>query len=285
MKKIFFSLLAAAIVMIYTGCSRDSGTGRLVVNVTDAPFPVEFVKSATVTISKAEIRRVGDDISDGNPFMLLWEGSKTFDLLQLRNGVVDELLNLEIPVGEYDLIRLYVDEAALTLKESGGTFTVKIPSGQQTGIKLFIKPGLVVAGGLTSELLLDFDLSNSFLMQGNMDTPAGIKGFHFKPVIRAVNKSESGTLQGTVTEVTQSGTVAVGGVSIEVRQDVTVITSALTDADATNVIPDGFYAISGLSSGKYTVVAVKPGYKTTTTENVEIVAGNKTKLDLTLVKE
>jgi hypothetical protein len=160
-----------------------------------------------------------------------------------------------------------------------------VPGGQQTGIKIFISPGLIVQGGLTSELLLDFDLSNSFLMQGNMESPAGIKGFHFKPVIRAVNISTAGMLQGTVTEVTQSGTVAVGGVSIDVMKDGEVVTSALTDADATNVIPDGFYAISGLSSGTYTVVAKMSGYKTSTTENVEIVAGNKTIKDLVLEKE
>ena len=168
--------------------------------------------------------------------------------------------------------------------KDGETFSVKVPSGQQTGIKLFINPGLVVQGGLTSELLLDFDLSNSFVLQGNMDTPAGIKGFHFKPVIRAVNKSTAGTLMGTVTEVTQSGTVAVGGVNIDVRKDGVSVSSAITDADAANTVPDGFYAVPGLPSGTYTIVATKDGYQTVTTENVEIVAGNRTKLDLTFVK-
>ena len=85
--------------------------------------------------------------------------------------------------------------------------------------------------------------------------------------------------------MTQTGAVAVGGVSIDVMKDGVLVTSALTDADAINVIPDGFYAISGLPSGKYTIVAEKTGYKTSTTENVEIVAGSMYKLDLVLVKE
>jgi hypothetical protein len=284
MKKIFLGLMAAAIVIISTCCSKESGNGRLVVNITDAPFPVEFVESANVTITKVEIRKAGDGICDSTPFSVIWSGSEVFNLLELRNGIVEELLDLEIPAGEYDLIRLYVEEASLKVKD-GETFSVRVPGGQQTGIKLFISPGLFVKDGLTSELLLDFDLSESFRMQGNMDSPAGIKGFIFKPVIRAVNKSTAGTLQGTVTEVTQSGTVPVGDVKIDVRKDGVTVTSAISDSDAANSIDDGFYAISGLPSGKYTVVAEKSGYKTSTTENVEIVAGSMYKLDLVLVKE
>ena len=111
MKKIFLSFLAATIMMFFTGCSKESGNGRLVVNITDAPFPVEFIESAEVTITKVEIRKAGDGIPDGTPFSVIWEGSEVFNLLELRNGIVDELLDLEIPAGEYDLIRLYVDEA------------------------------------------------------------------------------------------------------------------------------------------------------------------------------
>jgi hypothetical protein len=92
--------------MIFAGCNKDSGNGRLVVKITDAPFPVEFVESATVTITKVEIRKVGDGIPDENPFTVLWDGSEIFNLLDLRNGVVEELINLEIPAGEYKLMRL-----------------------------------------------------------------------------------------------------------------------------------------------------------------------------------
>jgi hypothetical protein len=280
MKKIFAGILAAAFVMIFTGCSKDNGYGRLVINMTDAPFPIDLVESATVTITKVEIRKAGDGISDGTPFMTLWENSeepKEFSLLELQNGVVAELLDLEIPAGEYNQIRLYVDEAGLELKEDGGNFTVKVPSGQQTGIKIFIEPGLIVEGGLTSELLLDFDLSNSFLMQGNTDTPAGIKGFHFKPVIRAVNNSTAGVLEGTVIEkVSESETVNIEGALITVKQGDEDITTALTDAD-------GNYSIV-LTSGTYSVKVSKDGYDAVTTDDVIIVAGNKTAVDLTLQK-
>ncbi len=89
MKRLFFTLFAATLVLIFTGCSKtiDNGNGRLVIKVTDAPFPVNLIESATVTITKVEIRKAGDGISDGNPFSVIWEGSREFNLLDLRNGV------------------------------------------------------------------------------------------------------------------------------------------------------------------------------------------------------
>ncbi len=272
MKKLFFTFLAATLVLIFNGCNKtnDDGNGRLVVKVTDAPFPVNFIESATVTIIKVEIRKAGDGISDGNPFTVLWEGSETFNLLELRNGVVEELLDLEIPAGEYNLIRLYVDEASLKVKD-GDNFNLKVPSGHQTGIKIFIRPGLVVEGGLTTELLLDFDLAGSFVMRGNIDSPAGIKGFIFKPVIRAVNNSTAGRLEGKVTD---KNNAKIKAASIIVKQD-TVVASAIADTM-------GYYAIIGLPSGTYSVMAAKENFDTVKVDGVKIVGGNRTILDFIL---
>ena len=271
MKRIFLTFLTAAFILVFAGCDKtNEGNGRLVVNITDAPFPVDLIESAEVTITKVEIREAGDCNCDESPFHVLWEGSETFNLLDLRNGVVAELLNLQIEAGEYDLLRLYVDEASLKVKD-GETYTVKVPSGSQTGIKIFINPGLVIEGGLTTELILDFDLSNSFVMQGNMNSPAGIKGFHFKPVIRAVNNSVAGRLEGKVTD--KSG-VKVKEASIIVKQD-TVVATAVADTM-------GYYAILGLPSGVYSVIAAKENYDTLKVEDVIITSGNRKVLDLEL---
>jgi hypothetical protein len=274
MKKVFFAFMAATFVMIFTGCSKESANGHLIVKITDAPFPINLIESATVTITKVEFRKAGDCVSDGSPFSVLWEGSKTFNLLELRNGVVEQLLDLEIPAGEYNLIRLYVDEAGLKVK-NGENYRVKVPSGQQTGIKIFINPGLIVEGGLAAELLLDFDLSNSFVMQGNMDSPAGIKGFIFKPVIRVVNNSTAGRIAGLVTD---KDNAVISEVSVIVKQGDTEIASAITDAS-------GIYAVIGLPSGTYSAVASKDNYETVTVDDVKVFAGNKTVLNFVLPKK
>jgi hypothetical protein len=272
MKKLFFTLFAATLILFFTGCSKtgDNGNGRLVIKITDAPFPVSYIESATVTVTKVEIRKAGDCVSDGNQFSVIWEGSSEFNLLELRNGLVEKLPDLAIPAGEYDLIRLYIDEASLKVKD-GDSFNVKVPSGQQTGIKIFIRPGLVIDGGLTSELILDFDLSRSFVMRGNMDSPAGIKGFIFKPVIRAVNNSTAGRLEGKVTDKTN---VKIKEASIIVKQD-TVVATAIADTM-------GYYAIIGLPSGTYSVLAAKENYDTVKVDAVNIVEGNRTILDFIL---
>ncbi len=272
MNKSIFAILAAVVVMLFAGCTKtNNGFGRLVVNVTDAPFPIDDIESATVTISKVELRKAGDGISDGSPFVIVSEEPVTFDLIDLRNGVVDKLTDLEIEEGEYNLVRLYVDEASLKVKD-GETYNVKVPSGEQTGIKIFIRPSLIVEGGLTSELLLDFDLSRSFIMRGHMNNPRGINGFIFKPVVRAVNNTTAGRIEGFVKD--EAGE-AIENASVTVGQGEDEISTAFTDET-------GFYSVIGLPAGEYSVSASKEGYETVTFDEVTVTGGNKKVVDFTL---
>jgi hypothetical protein len=273
MKKIFVSLIIIAAVVSFTACNKSSdnnGAGQLVVKVTDGPFPADMVESATVTITKVEARRAGDGIPDGNPFIVLMEDTVTFDLLDLRNGITAEMLDIEVPAGSYDLVRLYVEEAGLKIKD-GDSFDVKVPSGQQTGIKIFIEPAITVTGGLSAELLLDFDLSRSFVVRGNFDSPHGINGFIFKPVIRAVNNSDAGRIMGMVTDTSK---VKIANAKVWVEQD-TVVATSLTDTL-------GHYGIIGLPAGKYSVFATKENYDTVAFTDVNIAAGNITVKDFML---
>lgn len=276
-RKSLISVLAAALIVFFSGCGKENdtntGTGRLVVKLTDAPFPFSSIESATVTITKVEVRKAGDCIKDSCQFIVVSDDTLTFNLLELRNGLVEELPGIDIPRGEYDMIRLYVDQAGLKVKD-GDNFSVKVPSGRQTGIKVFINPGLVVEGGLTSELLLDFDLSQSFVLRGNPDRPSGIKGFIFKPVIRAVNNSIAGTLTGLVTDTLN---VKIKEASIWVKQD-TIVASTVADTL-------GHYAIIGIPAGTYSVYATKENYDTIKVEGVKITGGNRTMQNFVLTQE
>ena len=117
---------------------QHGGPGRLSVKITDDPFNINIVESATVTITKIEIRKAG--ANEGDPFIELLRDPVTIDLFQLRNGITEELVDLEVPQGDYDLVRLYVDDANLKIKEIAEPFSMKVPSGEQTGIKVFIEP-------------------------------------------------------------------------------------------------------------------------------------------------
>jgi hypothetical protein len=272
MKKIIFTIFAAVIIL--SGCNKtdgpgSNGSGKLVVKITDDPFNINYVESATITINKIEIRKAGQN--EAASFIVLSQDSLTFDLLKLRNGVTKELLNLDIPYGNYDLIRLYVSEASLKIKDRALAYKVKVPSGSQTGIKISIGPVINVEGGLTSELLLDFDLSKSFVMRGNMTHSAGVNGFIFKPCIRATNNTTAGRIEGMVKDIAM---VKIVNAKVWVVKD-TIMATTFTDTL-------GRYAFIGIPAGTYSIFANKENYDTTGYNSINVILGNKTVQDFIL---
>lgn len=271
MKKagLIMSGILAVLFLWTSGCQdmENDQTGRIVVKITDAPFPINLIDEASVTITKVEIRSVGDTAD--NPFLTLFKDTLEFNLLELRNGITAELLDTEIPSGEYDLIRIYVEEASIAVKDHD-VYSVKVPSGKSTGIKIFVQPFLRIAGGLT-EVLLDFNLDRSFVLKGNMNSPAGIKGFNFKPVIRAVNSATTGTVEGVVMDV---DSVFLQDAAVWIEKD-TIVTTSYTDGE-------GYYAMTGIPAGIYSLSALKEGFDTLTFEGVEIMEGNLTTLNFIL---
>ena len=275
MKKLFFALLTVAVIM--SGCNKSEkasttgGPGRLSVKITDDPFNISSVESATVTISKIEIRKAG--ASEGDPFIELPIESVTIDLFELRNGITEELVDLEVPQGDYDLVRLYVDEANLKIKNINDPFNMKVPSGEQTGIKVFINPVIHVEGGISAELLLDFDLSKSFVMRGHM----AHNGFIFKPCIRATNNSTAGRIEGFVTD-NSPDKVGIENATVSLQKDAEELATALTDAS-------GHYVFIGIPAGTYLMSATKENFDVANVEGIVVVPGNKVIQDFVLTKK
>jgi hypothetical protein len=282
MKKaeLLFGIFGAVAIVFLAGCTDmdnyndqqrqlDSDQlGHLLIKLTDAPFPFQMIEAATVNIVKVEIRKVCDCDEDEYPFieLPLPDDSNGFNLLELTNGVTADLVDMGIEPGNYDLIRLYVDEAKLKVKD-GDEYKVKVPSGQQTGIKIFMDPALKVVSELTTEVVLDFNLEKSFVLKGNANTPAGIKGFNFKPVVKAINNTIEGTLAGEAFDADNDALLP--GVSVWIEQDESLIASA-----STNEL--GYYAIPGITAGFYDAIAALDGFYNDTVEGVEIVEGNLT---------
>ena len=268
MKKLLFVILSAALLM--SGCNKTEtgGPGRLSVRITDDPLNISSVKSAEVTISKIEIRKAG--ANEGDPFLELPINPVPIDIFKLRNGITEELVNLVVPQGDYDLVRLFVDEANLTLKDPDKTFNLKVPSGEQTGIKVFINPVIHVEGGISAELLLDFDLSKSFVMRGHNAQ----NGFIFKPVIRATNSSTEGRIEGVVTDNSQDE-VGIKDATVSLQKDAEDPVTTLTDES-------GHYVFVGVLAGTYSMSATKDNYVAASAESVVVIPGNKTTQDFVL---
>lgn len=283
-------MFLAGILVLATSCTQvnDSGIGggkgTLSVKLTDAPFPVSLVDQALVTIDKIEIRSktttattttttaTTTDAGDETKFTVLYEGDgKVFDLLDLQNGITAELLSMDLPAGSYDLIRMHIVSSKVNLKD-GTSFDMKIPSGTSSGLKIKITPDLVIESGVESEVLLDFDVSKSFITQGNMKSPHGIKGFLFKPVLRAVCQKYSGVIAGKVSE---NATTPIAEAHVQILRADTVYSSALTDGT-------GAYALVGLPSGTYMMICEKDGYNAVQIDQVIVKARETTIVDVTM---
>lgn len=278
MKFIRFYVLAMLGILLFLtfgACNKDNNDaefGRMSVKLTDAPFPTDLVAEANVTIFKVDARDKSEDV-EGSPFRVLMEEDIRVNLLELTNGVTETLAEAEVPVGSYDLVRVYVKDAEIIMKD-GTVYPLAIPSGAQTGIKVFVDPEIQVEGGLTAELLLDFDVSRSFVPKGGSENP---NGFNFKPVIKASNLSFAGRLEGLVTDAADE-TMVLEGAEVAVYAADTLNTTTFTDET-------GRYAVLGLLAGDYQVEVSLDGYMTSEAAPVEITAANRTVYDVALEVE
>jgi hypothetical protein len=256
------------------GCGGSGGGGRLNIQITDAPFPFDLVSTADVTIDRIEVH-VSDSPSQASGWMTLSETPQTFNLLDLQGGVTATLLNASLPAGTYGQIRLHVASATVTLTDDR-QFDLNVPSGDPSGIKINPSPQIVVEGGLTTDLILDFDVGQSFVPtpSGNPNSAAEIQGFNFKPVIRVVNSSTVGSIAGTVYddngtpgETGDDGTLT--GATVSALVGGSVIASTATGLD-------GSYVLSGLPAGTYDVTAEMTGFSSGTNTGIQVTVANRT---------
>ena len=284
--KLLSSFIILAL-LFFSGCSEDLSTegnmGRLTVQLTDAPFPYDLISEANVTIFKVDARYKGDTMEgdennkeEGNSFVVLMEEERDFNLLNLTNGITETLVDIDVPAGSYDLIRIYVKGVNVVLKDES-KYDLKVPSGEQTGIKVFIKPSIVVSGELSSDLLLDFDVGRSFIPKGNIKSISGINGFNFKPVIKACNISFAGSVSGMVSTMIDGEIIGLEDATVSVFETGTTVDPIMAPTDE-----NGNYTVMGLNAVSYDVMVELDGYKTQT-EEITIVAGNTIIQDFDLV--
>jgi len=191
-----FVLAATTSCDTATSSSEDAAFVRVL--LTDAP--VDYLDEAWIWISRIYLIRGEEDPEEGPPFVDLFndpENPLEYDLLTLRDGVTADLTGeVEVPEGQYKQLRMIVARAEVTLHPdfefrdgSGRTKELFVPSGAQTGIKVMLAEPITTEGGTINVILVDFDVNENFVIQGNPHTPAGILGVLFTPVLRELARN------------------------------------------------------------------------------------------------
>jgi hypothetical protein len=205
-KKFAACLLVASMAVGACGGSDTApkGTGTLVVQLTDAPFPTDSVKSVDIFVVRVDGRTADvDDASadqhvateaeaEGDGWKTLATPNASIDLLALQNGVVSTVGETKIAAASYRGFRLVIDpsKSSVTLKNgqiltNTSSPSVAFPSASRSGIKIVLADPIVVGEDGKTTMVVDFDVGSSFVMRGNSLSQNGLL---FKPVIRATAK-------------------------------------------------------------------------------------------------
>ena len=261
-----------------SGSSAPSGPGHLTLLATDAPFAHDVVELATIDVAEVRVHR------EGAGWLTLYDGPAiTLDLLHLRNGLTQTLVDIDVPAGDYDQLRLILDSAALRLID-GDEFSPQLQNMHMTstdtsGLKLFVEPPMHVPAGGMESLLLDFDLSKTFHPVPGND-PLNANSYNLMPVVHCANLGLAAEMRGVVREDDGTGTL-VGVADATVYLLLPGETDLGAALQSTGTGPDGSYAILGVDPGDGDVVAAK-GARSARSDGHSFTAGAVTTVDFVL---
>lgn len=178
-------LMASLLAALVAGCGSGNGAGfgTLGVSLTDAPACGFDAVNVTVVKVRVHQSASASDTAAGWTDITL-NPARKINLLNLNNGVLDNLGETPLAAGHYTQLRLLLDPntvvggLANSVVPTGGAETpLFTPSALQSGIKLINQ--FDVASGQRVDLLLDFNACKSVVTNG-----AG--AYVLKPVIKVI---------------------------------------------------------------------------------------------------
>lgn len=237
-----------------------STLGTLSVSMTDAPAC--GFDAVNVTVNKVRVNKsaTASDTDAGWTDITL-SPAKKINLLNLTNGVLQDLGSTTLEAGHYTQIRLVLDSnangSANTVVPTGGTAekSLDTPSAVQSGIKL--NGEFDVAAGQKSDIVLDFDACKSVVTKGN-------GSYALKPVIKMIPAALNG-IDGYVATAALANHVMVSA-----QQNGKVISA--TAANATT----GEFFLSRLPVGNYDVVITADNSAATVIGAVPVTSATNT---------
>jgi len=255
MKNLMKLGIAALVVFSQVACSNDDdsssreGDARLMVRLTDAPGDYDAVY---VDVQDVLVKYSGEEaeVSIGEI------EAGVYDLLELTGGVTVLLADNDVPSGRINQIRLVLGDNN-TIVVDGQTHDLQTPSAQQSGLKINVNQ--VVEANLQYEFILDFNVHESIVVQGNGN-------YLLTPVIRASLANETGSISGSL--------LPIGVTALVTASNDSETISAYTNAQ-------GEFFLHGVPEGNYTLNIepdVSLGFAVTTFLDVVVLQGQVTTL-------
>jgi hypothetical protein len=270
--RLLYWVLTLSAFIVLPSCDGDSQKGTLSAGLTDAS--TENYKAVYVTIKEVQYH------VPGGSWKVVGAPNKTYNLLDLVNGVREELGIAELYAGDYTEMRLIIGKtpdaginilskqhpyANYVIDLNDADHELKIPSGFQTGVK--IVHGFTISANQTTELILDFSASESVVVGGNSGT------WLLKPTIKVLNTQKYSIISGTVidgaTKKPLSGVLVSAQINNTAASDIKdrVVIEASTFTDE-----KGQYKIF-VKPGTYTLVAYRASYDPVVECTVSLTAG------------
>jgi len=255
MKKLFYLILLMIFFLFaLSGCEKDatgleSGQGRLNVYMTDA---AALYDSVNITFSQVSAHIDSDWVMvTGDPV--------TVDLLKWTNGKKLLIGSADVPAGKYTQVRILIDDAEIGV--DGEVYPLDVPSGAQTGLKF--GPQFTIEEGSIYDLVFDFDVNRSIVVNGPKKSP---KGYKLKPHMRMIAIAVAGSISGTVSNPKDVP------IAYAIQEEDT-ITSSLVDTVG------GYFMLGFLAEGEYTVSIVDTNALEYNQDNVMVIVGENNNLD------
>jgi hypothetical protein len=255
------------------GGDGPAGQGTLQVSLTDAPSC--GYDHVYVTVEKVRVHTSGSAAdNDAGWHDIVLPSAKRIDLLDLANGVLEDLGSTPLPAGKYQQLRLVLADNSGTnpdanaVQPTGGQLTpLGTPSAQQSGLKLPVN--FTVGANQVIDLVLDFDACRSVVHASRSGK------YLLKPVI-SVTPAYTSAIEGYV-----APDLAASGTTVSAQQNGTVLRSTAPDATGKFVLgflPDGSYTLVITADSHAT--GVVSGVPVSTTTGVTAINGSATPLSL-----
>ncbi len=256
--KLFQLLVLLSLIIVMVSCSSGGSSapsGTLSVSLTDAA--VGGFEAVNITVSKVRVHQ-STSASDGDSGWseIVLNPARKINLLDLANGVLEELGQVPLPAGHYTQLRLVLSantgmNTANSVVLSGTTTEIPLvtPSAMHSGIKLINE--FDVAPGQRVDLVLDFDALKSVVRRGN-------GSYGLMPVIRCIPSGVNGIDGFVDPALLGSGVMASAQVNGE------IVRSSAPNAQT------GEFFLARLVPGSYDVVITADGRATAVIVNVPI---------------